>query len=85
MRRKEGFDAARQIVQTDLSSNAMRTITGLMEAVIGDENQRLNERQARLVEAQRSSADAGLAAAALALAVIFISGTLLTRASLHLS
>ena len=85
VRRKEGFDAARQIVKTELGSNTMRTITGLIEAVIGDENKLLNERQARLVEVQRGSADAGLAAAALALAVIFIGGTLLTRTSLRLS
>jgi PAS domain S-box-containing protein len=62
----------------------MRTITGLIEAVIGDENQLLNESQARLVEAERSNSIAGLTAAALALAVMLIGGTLLTRAYFRL-
>ena len=83
-RQKDGFDAARRIVETDVGLDAMRTITGLIEAIIADENKLLSERQARLIEVQRSNAAFGVAAAALALAVMLAGGILLTRASLHL-
>jgi PAS domain S-box-containing protein len=83
-RQKDGFDAARRIVETDVGLDAMRTITGLIEAIIADENKLLSEHQARLIEAQRSNAIFGLAAAALALAVMLAGGILLTLGSLHL-
>jgi PAS domain S-box-containing protein len=83
-RQKDGFDAARQIVETDIGLDAMRTITGLIDAIIADENELLSERQGHFIEIQRRDAGFGLAAAALALAVMVTGGILLTFASLRL-
>jgi len=83
-RQKNGFDAARRIVETDVGIDAMRTITGLVDVVIANENQLLNQRQARFLEVQRAAAAFSLIGAALALVVMLVGGVLLTRASLRL-
>ncbi|MBV8590032.1 MAG: CHASE3 domain-containing protein, partial [Acetobacteraceae bacterium] len=83
-RQQLGFDAARRIVETDIGLDAMRTITRLIDAIIADENELLNERQAQFIEIQRRDAGFGVAAAALALAVMVLGAILLTLASLRL-
>jgi PAS domain S-box-containing protein len=83
VRRKQGFDAARRIVQTDIGLDAMRKITAEVEAVIARENIRLKDRQDRIVAAARSSAVSNLIASGLALAVMLLGGGLLTRSWLQ--
>jgi len=83
VRRNQGFEAARRIVQTDIGLDAMRKITAEIEAVIAGESSRLSQRQDRIVAAARSSAVSSLIGSGLALAVMLLGCGLLTRSWLQ--
>jgi PAS domain S-box-containing protein len=70
LRQSEGFDAARQIVETNVGNDAMRVITELIGTAISAETGLLGEREARLAEAQRESAWVGIVSGALAFVVL---------------
>jgi PAS domain S-box-containing protein len=84
VRQKQGFEAARQLVQTDVGLDAMRTITSQIEAIIESESNLLKQQQQRLIDIDRSGTISSLLAAALALAVMVVGGTLLTMAFLRI-
>jgi PAS domain S-box-containing protein len=79
-RRKEGFDAARRIVETDVGADAMTTITDQISAIIATENRLLDKQQDKFLEIVRVSALTSALAAVLAFAVIMLGGLLLWRA-----
>jgi PAS domain S-box-containing protein len=79
-RRKEGFDAARRIVGTNLGRDVMRAITAEITTIITAEDWRIGEHQARFLNAARVSAMISALAAALALAVIVLGGIFLVLA-----
>ncbi len=85
VRQKQGFDAARQIVRTDVGLQAMRTITAEIDAAIITEKRLLGEREAHLINAERRDANISLAVAALAIATMLLGSALLTRAWLLMS
>lgn len=71
-RERQGFEAARQIVQTNIGLDAMQTINGLVDAAVAAESALLSERLARTVEFERAGRTAAFAGGALALAVLAI-------------
>ena len=77
--RKDGFDAARRIVETDVGAVAMSAITEQLGAVIAAENRLLDERQTSFLKVVRVSAVTSALAAALAFGLIVFGGFLLTR------
>jgi PAS domain S-box-containing protein len=79
-RRQQGFDAARQIVETNLGIDAMSAITDEIGGVITTENRLLDQRQATFVDVVRVSAVTSALSAALAFVVILLGGLLLRRA-----
>ncbi|HEV2100782.1 MAG TPA: CHASE3 domain-containing protein [Stellaceae bacterium] len=79
VRRKQGFDAARWIVQTNFGLDAMQKITAEIDAAIATENIRLRQHQDGLVATARSSAVSNLIASGLALSVTLLGGGLLVR------
>ena len=83
-RRKFGFDAARQAVETNTGQMLAHEVSGLIGAVIAEERQLLGERQRRSVKIQQIAAGTGLVSAGLAFAVILLGGFLLARASFGL-
>jgi PAS domain S-box-containing protein len=83
-RRTQGFEAARQIVQTEVGRDAMRAIAAEIGAAIESEDNLLRQRQEHLLELQRGSAVSSLVASALAITVILLGGLVLTRASLRI-
>jgi PAS domain S-box-containing protein len=80
-RQNEGFDAARQIVETNVGFDSMRTITDLIGAVIAQENRSLAERQGRVAATQRDSARVAIAAGGLAV-IVAIAGILVLAINL---
>ena len=85
VRQKQGFEAARQIVETDVGLDAMRPITSEIEAIIEAENNLLRQRQQRLIDAERGTTISSLIASVLGLAVVLVGGTLLTQAFSRIS
>jgi len=71
-RQDQGFDAARQLVESHIGQDAMRVITELVGFAISAEYRLLTERQERAAEDQRTSALMGSVAGALALAVLLV-------------
>ncbi len=80
VRRSEGFDAARRIVETSVGMDTMRAIVTEIARVIATEDRLLDARQAGYLRASRVSAMTGVVAAALASIVILLGGLLLARA-----
>ncbi len=80
LRRKEGFDAARRVVETNVGADAMSAITEEIGAVISAENRLLDQRQAAFLQVVRVSARTSALAAALAFVLILLGGLLLWRA-----
>jgi PAS domain S-box-containing protein len=72
VRDREGFDAARQIMQTNTGLEAMHVIGGMIDATIATENQLLAERLARLADEERHGADAALAGGAITFAAMLL-------------
>lgn len=66
VRQDQGFEAARQIVETDLGQDTMHAITDLIGFAISDEYKLLTARETRAAEDQRASARAGIIARVLA-------------------
>ena len=79
-RRKDGFEAARRIVKTDVGADAMRAITDQIGAIILTENRLLDQRQAAFFEVVRINELTGAIAAALAFSVILVGGMMLWQA-----
>ena len=80
LRRSEGFDAARRVVDTNVGAVAMSAITDQIDAVILNENQHLEKRQAAFAALTRTNATISAVAAVLAFGVIVLGGLLLYRA-----
>ena len=79
-RQREGFEAARRIVETDVGADAMRAITDQIGAIIAAENRLLDQRQAAFFEVVRINELTGAIAAALAFSVILVGGVMLWQA-----
>src|SRR5271165_3995985 len=80
VRRSEGYDAARSIVETNIGADAMATITDQIGAVITTENRLLDKRQSVFLAITRVSALTSALAAVLAATVILFGGLMLRRA-----
>jgi PAS domain S-box-containing protein len=80
IRRQQGFDAARHVVETNLGAMVMSAITDEIGAVITTENRLLDHRQAKFLDIVRVSAATSALAAVLGFAVILLGGLLLWRA-----
>jgi PAS domain S-box-containing protein len=70
VRDREGFDAARRIVETNTGLEAMRAIGTLIDAVTAEEDALLAQRLARLSEEERRVTDAALISGAIAFAAM---------------
>jgi PAS domain S-box-containing protein len=73
-RQYQGFDAARQIVETDVGAGAMRRIDQLADAAVAAEYSLLRNRQALGDEAERTTAKISLIGVVVALLVIILGG-----------
>jgi PAS domain S-box-containing protein len=80
LRRSEGFDAARRVVETNVGANTMTAITDQIDAVIVNENQHLEKRQTAFAELTRTNVTISAFTAVLAFGVIVLGGLLLYRA-----
>ncbi|MBI3515932.1 MAG: CHASE3 domain-containing protein [Proteobacteria bacterium] len=76
---KEGFDAARQIMQTNVGLDAMRGVDAVIDAVIAAENALLIERQARAGEDERTAALVAGVSGALALSAVVLGVIVVVR------
>jgi PAS domain S-box-containing protein len=85
LRRTQGFETARRIVETNVGADAMSAITNEIGAVITTENRLLDQRQAAFIDAARINALTSALAAVLALAVVLLGGLLLQRAYRRIS
>jgi PAS domain S-box-containing protein len=79
-RQKDGFEAARRIVETGAGTKAMTAITAQIDAVITTENRLLDKRQTTFLNVGRASALTSALAAVLAFAIILLGGLMLWRA-----
>jgi PAS domain S-box-containing protein len=70
VRDREGFDAARRIVETNTGLEAMRAIGTLIDAVTAEEDSLLAQRLARLSEGERQVTEAALISGAIAFAAM---------------
>jgi PAS domain S-box-containing protein len=75
--RAQGFDAAREIVRTNVGSEAMKNIASLIASIIASENGVLRERQARAAQATQRDTVVTESAAALAVVVMALGALLL--------
>jgi PAS domain S-box-containing protein len=69
-RRNQGFDAARQIVETNIGQDTMHAVNDLIGSAISTEYKLLAEREARAAQDQRTNALLSIVGAALASAVL---------------
>ncbi len=76
-RRTAGFDAARQIVETNVGADSMRAIVQLLNAATATENGLLKERQAAGDEAEHAAAVVSAIGVAVAFVIIALGGFLL--------
>ncbi len=67
---RRGFEAARQIMQTNVGLDAMQAIDGVIDAAVAAERALLTERLARTGEFERQGRNAAFAGGVLALAVL---------------
>ncbi len=68
----EGFDAARQIVETNVGYDSMRVITELIGLAISAETKLLSDREVRAAEAQRESVRTGIISSGLAFVIMVV-------------
>lgn len=80
VRERQGFEAARQIVQTNLGLDAMQSITGMLNATVEAEYALLRERLARIGELEREGSNAAFAGGVLAIAVLALGVILMLAA-----
>jgi PAS domain S-box-containing protein len=80
LRRKEGFEAARRVVDTNLRAGVMTAINQEIGAMVAAEDRLLGKRQAAFFEVMQINALISAIAAVLALGVIVLGGLLLRRA-----
>jgi PAS domain S-box-containing protein len=80
VRRDQGFDAARQIVESRVGFNAMAVITGILDNVIEAENKALRERRGQALALETDDEHVGLLVAGLGLAVAVLGTGLLSVA-----
>jgi PAS domain S-box-containing protein len=78
--KKDGFEAARRIVETNVGADAMSAITDQIGAIIATENRLLDQRQAAFFQVMRINALTSALAAVLAFVVILLGGVMLWRA-----
>jgi PAS domain S-box-containing protein len=71
-RRSEGFDAARQVVETNIGTHAMRAISHIIAAAEAAESILLADREALGYHAQRTTAIVSMIGAGIALIIIAI-------------
>jgi CHASE3 domain sensor protein len=83
-RRTQGFDAARQIVETDVGLESMQAIDALIDAAIAGENNLLKQRQALGEAAERRAAIASIIAIVITVALMGAGGVLVTIGSRRL-
>src|SRR5260370_32292631 len=75
-RQNQGFDAARQIVETNVGPDAMRAIDQIIDAATAAENGLLKERQALGDDAERTTAIVSLIGGGVAFLIIILGGIL---------
>jgi PAS domain S-box-containing protein len=80
VRRQEGVEAARRIVETNIGADAMTAITAQSDALIATENRLLDERQTGFLEVIRIDTLTSALATVLAFAIILLGGLMLWRA-----
>ncbi len=80
VRERQGFEAARQIVQTNVGLDAMQSITGMLDAAVEAEYALLRERLARIGDLERAGSSAALAGGVLAIAVLALGVILMLAA-----
>ncbi|HUC10152.1 MAG TPA: CHASE3 domain-containing protein [Stellaceae bacterium] len=80
LRRSDGFDAARRLVETNVGAVAMSAITHEIAAVIANEYRLLYQRQAAFLQVIQMNAMLSAAAAVLAFCIIVLGGLMLHRA-----
>jgi PAS domain S-box-containing protein len=81
----KGFDAARQIVETNVGADAMRAIDQVIDAATATENSLLKNRQALGDDAERTIAIVSLVAGGLAFLIIVVGSILVTASFRRLS
>jgi PAS domain S-box-containing protein len=79
VRRNIGFDAARQIVETDVGADAMRAINHIIDSAEASESALLQSRQALGHEAESNTRIAGLIGGGIALLIIVAGALILLR------
>jgi PAS domain S-box-containing protein len=84
-RQNQGFDAARQIVETNVGAGAMSAIEQLIDAATATENSLLKNRQALGDEAERTTAIVSLIAGGVAFLIIIVGSILVTASFRHIS
>jgi PAS domain S-box-containing protein len=67
VRKRDGFDAARQIVLTNVGADAMRAITTLIDAFVATEDALLNERFVRVADIETRNRASAVVSGVLAL------------------
>lgn len=72
VRERQGFDAARQIVQTNVGLDAMQAVTAVIDVSISAENALLRDRLARISEIEQAARDRALMGGLLAIAVLVL-------------
>jgi PAS domain S-box-containing protein len=83
-RRTQGFDAARQIVETGVGLESMQAIDGLIDAAVTGEGDLLKQRQASGEAAERRAAIASVIAIVITVALMGAGGILVTIGSRRL-
>lgn len=84
VRQTQGFDAARQIIETNVGAESMRAISEQLDAAITTENNLLAERQAMGDAAERRAAIVGVIVVVITVALMGTGGLLLTVGSRRL-
>jgi PAS domain S-box-containing protein len=79
VRRNQGFDAARQIVETNVGADAMRQIDQIIDAAEADETGMLQDRQALGDETERTTAIVSLIEAVFALLIVIAGAVLVSN------
>jgi PAS domain-containing protein len=85
VRQNQGFDAARQIVETNVGADATRAIDQVIDAATAAEKSLLKNRQALGDEAERTTAMVSLIAGGLAFLIIIVGSILVTASFRRLS
>jgi PAS domain S-box-containing protein len=84
-RQNQGFDAARQIVETNVGADSMRAIDQILDAATAAEKSLLKNRQALGDEAERTTAMVSVIAGGVAFFIIIVGSILVTASFRRLS